>query len=284
MAQLDDSRLLLFGGIDNTGPRDDTWIYDTAAAPPQQWTPVATAGAKPSARSGHAMARLGALRVALFGGTNGAGETWVFDGTTNTWTQQQLRTSPPPRRGHAMATLGGRALLFGGFDSSAYQDTWIFQPGTGGGWEEVTTSASPLPRSQHAMAWIGGTKAVLFGGLDPAGTVDDETWIFDAGSNPTWTGPLMPSPRPSARRAHAMAFFGDARVLLFGGMRANNTRSDETWRFVLASEMWVLTTAGPHPAARLDHALGDLGVSDTRPIVLFGGSGDVTLGDTWVYD
>ena len=84
------------------------------------------------------MASLGGDQVLLFGGYGGSlnGDTWVYDFSANTWTNQSLVSSraqrvdaagPSARYGHAMASLGGdQVLLFGGYDDTSYHgDTWL---------------------------------------------------------------------------------------------------------------------------------------------------------------
>ena len=63
------------------------------------------------------MASLGGDQVLLFGGLDGLinGETWVYDLSANTWTNQAPAAAPSARLAHAMASLGGdQVLLFGG--------------------------------------------------------------------------------------------------------------------------------------------------------------------------
>ena len=65
------------------------------------------------------MAYLGGDQVLLFGGYDGSGyngETWVYDLSANTWTNQAPAAAPSARDRHAMAYLGGdQVLLFGGW-------------------------------------------------------------------------------------------------------------------------------------------------------------------------
>jgi len=83
-----------------------------------------------SARHFSAMAFLGGDQVLLFGGLDGSydGETWVYDLSANTWTNQEPAAGPSARYGHAMASLGGdQAPLFGGWEAAGVSgETWVY--------------------------------------------------------------------------------------------------------------------------------------------------------------
>ena len=85
------------------------------------------------------MASLGGDQVLLFGGENASaydGDTWVYDLSDNTWTEQAPAAGPSARGSHAMAWVGGdQVLLFGGWDVSSFNgETWLasgfFTPAT----------------------------------------------------------------------------------------------------------------------------------------------------------
>jgi hypothetical protein len=85
---------------------------------------------------------------------------------------------------HAMGSLGGNAVLFGGEqDANTFlDDTWTFD---GTKWTESAVSG-PSVRFHHAMAPLGGV-LVLFGGGGPAGAPVpwlSDTWTWDGA---TWT-------------------------------------------------------------------------------------------------
>jgi N-acetylneuraminic acid mutarotase len=277
MAHAGGDKLVLFGGNGTAGATNKTWVHDVSDG---MWTDKNPMGDVPLPRSGHAMAHIGSDRVLMFGGTAGENESWIYDLSNNRWMPAAM--GPPGRRFHAMAHIGSdRALLFGGFASSAFQDTWIFDDSDKVWTEKTPQSESPSARTLHAMAFIGDDNVVLFGG-DGA---DNATWLYDL-SNNTWTKQTLASPAPAARRNHAMANLGSNRALLFGGvLLSSSAQTDETWRYVRDSKMWVLMPPEGNPPARSDHAMSDgTGSGDSRPIVVFGGSGaSGVFADTWVY-
>jgi hypothetical protein len=148
-------------------------------------------------------------RILLFGGhaSNGIdlGDAWEWDG--NTWTPSSVRgamgSAPAAREGHAMASLAGGVVLFGGLNvnmpSSSgtfpgyFGDTWEWD---GGVWSQSTVSG-PAPRFEAAMASLSDG-AVLFGG-SACVPATAETWQWDGAG---WT--QRPVSGPSARSGHAM--------------------------------------------------------------------------------
>jgi N-acetylneuraminic acid mutarotase len=181
MTSIGGDKVLLFGGGGDLLD-DETWVYDLSDNTWTQKFPTT----KPSARWKHAMASIGGDQVLLFGGDDsGFGgrndETWVYDLSDNTWTQQSPTTKPSARAPHAMASIGGdQVLLFGGWPSSGLNDeTWVYDL-SDNTWTQMNPTTKPPARYQHAMANIGGDQVLLFGG----GTSwYDDTWVYDAGPN-----------------------------------------------------------------------------------------------------
>jgi hypothetical protein len=109
---------VLFGGADGSGnPLGDTWQLRDG-----QWSQLFPA-VSPPARQGPGMVYDGATNtVVLFGGTSGTtsyNDTWIWDGTTATWTEVFPPNSPPGRRfdtqGMAFDLERGEVVLFGGY-------------------------------------------------------------------------------------------------------------------------------------------------------------------------
>jgi hypothetical protein len=120
-------RIVLFGGADAEGRRDDTWEWDG-----KSWQARPT-DVRPPARDHHGMAwDPEGRRILLFGGQADAylGDTWSWDGTK--W-QRVATDGPSPRAGKpALATavqpLG--VFLFGGSDAAGPRaDLWRWRAG-----------------------------------------------------------------------------------------------------------------------------------------------------------
>jgi hypothetical protein len=126
-------QIVLFGGnVSGMNVIDDTWLYDVSL---NQWTDLAPAGDKPTARRGHTMAPLyGTDQILLFGNDI---QTWAYDFGDNAWTMQDPPEFPSPRYiAHGMASIyfDDKVLLFGGgfLDTqwNDYNDTWVYDSDT----------------------------------------------------------------------------------------------------------------------------------------------------------
>lgn len=94
---------------------------------------------------------------------------------------------------------------------------------------------------------------------------------------PEWVQQAVAT-QPAARRDHAMVFQPtNGKVLLFGGILASFTMSDETWQFtpfqptspVPPQGSWAVVNVSPRPSARERHAM--VWDSNRNVAVLFGG-------------
>ncbi|WP_455391505.1 Kelch repeat-containing protein, partial [[Eubacterium] cellulosolvens] len=179
-------KALLFGGVSWTSGWtyfNDTWVYDSSDGEWIQMSP----GSAPSGRYGTAMAPFhNTDKVVLYGGQGSGGsylgETWVYDFSSDTWTNKQPSGGSPGARGYAaMATIPGddKVVLFGGMDGyySYFGDTWVYDL-SDNTWKTLTTPA-PTARAAHIMNVIDGTdKALLFGGMTSWNQFNSETWLF----------------------------------------------------------------------------------------------------------
>ncbi|HEX9907766.1 MAG TPA: kelch repeat-containing protein [Thermoplasmata archaeon] len=231
-------RVLLFGGACEVtpSPNNETWAYDYDNNTWINMDPVE----KPPARYDHAMtydSRSG--QMIIFGGYNLAGllnDTWVYDFSSNTWTDVNPPQRPSARRGCSMAydVLSDRVVLFGGSADGYYSDeTWIYDLGNNS-WIDANPVGKPSARDGHVMTYdAGSNRMILFGG--GADYMKYDTWVFDAANN-IWTI-LNPSTNPSPRRGHTMVFDAQSDcTILFGGYSRfgdySSSYDDETWAYV----------------------------------------------------
>ncbi len=116
----------------------------------------------------------------------------------------------------------------------------VYGTGQEPAWTEMDPATAPSPRAGHAMAYDAGSdRVILFGGeIAPVFSLvlSDETWVYDLNSN-AWTN-RNPSPRPSPRFLHAMAYDASSdRVILFGGWTESG-QNTETWAYDFATNTW----------------------------------------------
>jgi N-acetylneuraminic acid mutarotase len=247
-------------------PKNDTWKWTGAT-----WTRLSLVQS-PSPRSGHALAGWNGKTV-LFGGAIRAfrpsgsfyeenytlhDDTWTWDGAT--WTRVTTPNSPSPRYAHAMATLDGKIVLFGGIASFTgnyvpffpvyLNDTWTWD---GQNWTQVHV-AGPPARAHHSMASVNG-KIVLFGGSTKVGQEElgtDDTWTWDG---KTWTHESTPN-APPARTWHAMATLS-GKAVLFGGFFENAQYQrhplNDTWTW--DGKIWTKLSTSNAPPARAYHTM-----------------------------
>ncbi len=250
------------------------FIFPLYAA--DDWTQQSPAS-NPQGRYYFGMAYGGNDWALLFGGWSSSftnlGDTWIYDYSTDTWTIDNVGTSPSPRHGPELAYIGGtNVLLFGGDTGTTNNETWYYNLSLGS-WTQLSPVANPAARWIHAMAYIGDDKVLLFGG-DVSG-VNGETWVFDFSDN-NWTQ-HTPATSPSARYAHDMAYFGGDQVLLFGG--ATPVGSNETWLFDLSDNNWTLLSPTASPSARTDHTMAYMGDDQ---VLLYGSS--IADNTAWIFD
>ena len=152
--------------------------------------------------------------------------TWTYD-SSDGWTNMtaSLKSTPPSRRNHQMATLNdkGSVLLFGGSGcplsngATLQNDTWIWTerlPAIKGVWEKVEHLSSQMnPRQYHAMANIGNNRVVMFGGVvnSKEDVTEDELaegtfeFIYDYEKRTGSWVDLNIAAEPQRRVGHAMA-------------------------------------------------------------------------------
>ncbi|WP_394829228.1 kelch repeat-containing protein [Pendulispora albinea] len=217
------------------------------------------------------------------------GDTWLFDGSS--WVAFQ--GAGPPRRSDspAMATLRGKAVLFGGairaeggpiigpdggrFHTEIADDTWVFD---GIVWIHVAAKPAPPGRDSAVMSTLDG-KLVLFGGQDrnaaPPAFVD--TWTFDLAGFATGWIKQTTSAWPVSPVSASMAPL-QGKLVLFGG--SSDAPQGSTWIYDGAS--WAkLDVSGP--PGRFGASMAAL----ENRLVLFGGfdkSAFKNLDDTWTFD
>jgi cysteine-rich repeat protein len=132
-------------------------------------------------------------------------------------------------------------------------------------------------RQGHVGAYMAAQKLfVVFGGTRGNVVLDDQWQRNASGTWSPYTGT-----RPSARREAVMVYDSTRqRLVLFGGLDANDTGLDDTWEF--DGTTWTKMTPAMSPSARWGSGMAF--VASSSRSILFGGTNVGALSDTWTYD
>jgi hypothetical protein len=232
-AELGSGKVLLFGEVDENGDKlDDTWVYDNGS---NEWTEKNPTGGIP-VRTNFAMCQIGEGKAIMFGGADNNGDpcndTWLYDLTTNTWTNMNPENPPSERAGHSMAKLTDDKVLMMGGGSLWNAGTWVYDLSENT-WTEMAPETEPSLRNYFGMVHIRDKRVMVYGGafVDDAGTA----WIYGEEVN-AWVG-FEQDENPGEKWGFGISKIADNKAIIFGG----HNGSDETWVFTLpqVSEAWV---------------------------------------------
>ncbi|KAL0235771.1 hypothetical protein GEMRC1_002353 [Eukaryota sp. GEM-RC1] len=177
------------------------------------------------------------MHAYVFGGMSSKkrelNDLWSFDISARKWSQIHSSTSsPPPRYGHSMVSLGSKIYLFGGVKQRRpahfFNDLWCFDTATQE-WTclspDRTASSKPLPRYGQSMEYIPLLEALfIFGGTASESRRLADAWIFSL-SSMTFSqytfSPNFPTPTPLAH-AGCAAIANDA-IIILGGQRSGGS-------------------------------------------------------------
>ncbi|MEN8156248.1 MAG: kelch repeat-containing protein, partial [Bacteroidota bacterium] len=290
--------IVSFGGRGASNATDGTYEFGGADWPldndpplvPGDWT-LQTPTTSPGVTTYNRVAHLTDGKVLTFGGKDAKwgieviNETWVYDTGTDEWTNMEPAGDLPGRRfAFSMSHIGDdKVLLYNGTDANhKLMDTWVYDY-SDNAWTLMNPATSPNMTAYGNMAYAGGDKAVMYGGQDEGNTIyGPDTWVYDL-SEDSWT--LVDTtgvPHPAAGEGNgviypAMTYFGEGKVLAYGGLLKVGGWSDQLWEFDVASMAWTkLEPTGDLPPITV---LGDMGYLGEKTAILYGG-----LTGTYVYD
>jgi RHS repeat-associated protein len=234
-------RVMVMGGVQNSQTFDDAWEFTGST-----WVNVTPLAPKvhPTFRWGQGLSYDSANnQVVMFGGCYGStilGDTWVFDGVSDTWTQKVVSPAPSARCafGQTYNAASGQTLLFGGYSGSVLNgDTWSW---SGSAWTLVA-STGPSARDYVLMDYdTDAGEPVLYGGYNAGATYND-TWRWDGTRWDLAAGVAA----PPGRYATALAYDPEhSQHMFFGGfgLASNNVGRAPAGYL---NDTWVASHATP---------------------------------------
>ena len=267
-AVLNDGRLVVAGGLGDSGPVAIVDIYGTDGA--------FSAGAPMNqARARAACVTLNDGRVLVAGGNDGTGSlstAEIFDPSANTWTP--TASLSVAREGHQMAlTSWGSAWVAGGTSNGTITGVLeLFLPETG---KFQTRGALNTARAEFAMTPVGRTSLIVAGGADGTNTLSSVE-IYDGS-----TGQLsVAGSMAQARKDFAAAALLDGTLLMIGGVDINGSTLSSTEIFDPVKGTSVAGPALHEP--RASHSA--YAMRNNGSVLIYGGLGNSgALGTTEIY-
>jgi uncharacterized protein (TIGR03437 family) len=195
--------------------------------------------------------------------------------------------APSPRIDGAIAYDQGarRIFLFGGQDSSALDDLWMYSLDRQA-WTPLSP-AGPRPPARFGHTLIFDPvrrRAILFGGQ--AGGFFSDVWSYEPEAN-TWRRLAPDNAGPSKRYGHSAVYDATRERMIISHGFTDAGRFDDTWAFDLRTGQWRdISPPGVRPLRRcLHHAVID---ETGGRMLLYGGCssgfGPCPQGDLWSFD
>ena len=273
-------RMVVFGGYDGFGSRNDTWALSLGESP--AWSQLAPAGTPPSPQNGHtAIYDPVSDRMVVFGTGGGyKSEVWSLSlAGSSSWGLFQSHIIERTGSTAIYDPVRKRMVVFGGYEVNyGYRlDDVITLALTGTPTWGLLPSAGTRPRRLGHTAIYDPVRdrMVVFGG---SSTLND-TWVLSLAGIPAWSQ-LAPTGTPPSPRGWHTAIYDPLRdrMVVFAGSGVSN----DTWALSLAgSPAWSkLAPAGIPPSARYEHTAIYDPVRD-RMVVFGGTDGSTSRNDTW---
>jgi hypothetical protein len=172
-------KFVLYGGLDSSAVRNDTWEFDCAT---DTWSQVSIVGTLPPATFRTTMVydlskRIGILALAYpYLGT--ADSTWSFDGISQQWSKIPVGSTGPRSSDYSSIVyhpLRQTVVKFGGFyGGDLLAEMWELRNDK---WERLQPANAPFARGASVAQYDPSTKAIiLFGGTGTE--LRNDTWLW----------------------------------------------------------------------------------------------------------
>lgn len=287
---------VIYAGYDGNQELGDTWFYNGSSWRSENGVSHDSGDLK---RFGHRMVYVPHLSAshsvfAVFAGITGSSylndTLMIYKNKSDYSLYVACRTPYEGPRGRETAGMcynhdWGELLIYGGWegDSPRFNDLWTYDYTN---WYKMNPSSpKPSGRSYNTMYYDSYNQlAVMFGGIDNAGNILNETWSYDP-NNDQWSQSGSPT-WPAARYGHSMVWVSTntsiAGGFLFGGGNATSYMGD-TWFYDAYMGYWNNLNPSNNPDPRDGAVL--FYDQNNQVVFLFGGmNGTGYLNDMWVYD
>jgi len=275
-------RMLVYGGLDSVGARNDVWVYPLSGG--GTWSPLAVAGSPPDAQ----ISPCGIYdpirdRLIVFGGyANGVlrNDVWALSlSGTPTWTRLQPSGLPPEPGMESSAIydpVRDCMILAGGQASGvSHADAWALSLGEQPAWSLLQTHFDVLGRGGHTTVYDPVRDAIwMYGGAAIDSYLYD-VWKLSLSGSPTWTtgGPFGVNQVPPRAYHSAILDSRNDRVIVFGGAGMGSTLGDG-WVLQLSTLTWSplpgTPLAAPAPEFLLDPGTTSILLGQTLEILVGG--------------
>ena len=240
-------QLFIYGGVSTNDKTDDTWTLDLETL---CWTRINTTP-HPSRRSDASITYHPPTdTIILYSGylqdDTHTQDTWTYNPTTQTWTEQTTTDPPIGQYGHYMITTNNnRLLMYPGhwsirtngilIDHGYGGNIWEYTPETQT-WTEHPSTPRPPGRYWGQVTYDTTENRIILNGGNGATDYDD-TWLYDI-TQETWTQLETPT-RPSKRGSAAIAYDPENHIaLLFGGHNEHGQSLGDTWILDCTTLTW----------------------------------------------
>jgi len=234
-------------------------------------------------------------KLFLFGGwsTNDrAGDTWIYDFETRTWTELHPTNKPSRRSDSSIAydLENDVVVLYSGYlqNDTHLQDTWIYSFEEEN-WIKKNPENSPLGQYGNYMIYTDSTQQLLMypghwsiynNGIMVTHGYGGNIWEYDVLED-TWLEHESAYKPPGRYWGNIVYDSNEDRIILFGGHGAVDY--DDTWIYSVSDCIWEKVEVNDKPSKR-----GSFGMAYdplNHVVVLFGGfDNGQSLGDTWIFD
>ncbi|KAI5416546.1 acyl-CoA-binding domain-containing protein 5 isoform X2 [Lathyrus oleraceus] len=234
----------------------------------------------PGKRWGHTCNSInGGRHIYVFGGygkdncqTN---QVHVFDTVNQTWSQPEIKGSPPtPRDSHTCSVIGHKLFVFGGTDGiNPLKDLHILDTSLQTWDSPIIRGQGPEAREGHSAAVVG-KRLYIFGGCGKSADNNNEVYYNDLYILNTetlvWMRPTTSGTPPSPRDSHTCSSWKN-KIIVIGGEDGHDYYLSDVHILDTDTLMWrELSTSGQLLLPRAGHST----VSFGKNLFVFGGFTD----------